>query len=148
MLEQLDKYISEAMRNREMDKLETFRMIKTTLVKAEKDGTELTKENQIKILMKMRNQAKDAINQFKEGNRLDLAEKEENDLKIISMFIPEEPSEEEIIQETIKVCNEELVAKGLEVSLRFTKQIMESVKQKYPTVDGKIISSVIRNWGK
>lgn len=147
MITKIDNLIAETMKNREMEKLEALRMIKSTLTKAEKDGTELTDANIAKILLKMKKQSEDAISQFKSANRLDLVEKETNDLNVIMMFAPSEPSEKEIEDATKNICTE-LEANGTAINMAVMKTVMSKVQEKYPTASGKIISTVVRNWQK
>lgn len=55
----------------------------------------LTKQEEIAVLKNMRKKSLESIKAYTEGDRLELAEKEKIDLKIIEKFLPKELSEEE-----------------------------------------------------
>ena len=127
-------------------KLEVYRSIKNAItVEEKKTGNEIKPEEEAKLLMKLATQHKDSIEQYKKGGRQDLAEKEEKELAIISEYIPKEPTEEEItklVKETIAKIEAEISAK---VEMRNMKDIMAAVKQVYPTVDGKLVSGIVKS---
>lgn len=127
-------------------KLEVYRSIKNAItVEEKKTGNEIKPEEEAKLLMKLATQHKDSIEQYKKGGRQDLAEKEEKELAIISEYIPKEPTEEEItklVKETIAKIEAETSAK---IEMRNMKDIMAAVKQVYPTVDGKLVSGIVKS---
>lgn len=143
----IDSKIAEAMKNREMQRLDALRMIKATLVKAEKDGTVLTEATESKILQKMVKQSEDAIAQFKSGGRENLAEKESADLEVIKEFAPAEVSDADIEKLANTVCKN-LVDSGETITMASMKKVMGIVAETYPTASGKIISQVVRTWCK
>lgn len=143
----IDSMIAEAMKNHQSEKLETLRMIKSTLTKAEKDGVVLTEATEGKILQKMVKQTEDAIEQFKKAGREDLVAKETADLEIIKQFAPEEITDEAVMTATIMAC-QTYEDEGKIVNMAAMKTIMDMVHAVYPTASGKIISQVVRNWGK
>lgn len=142
---QLDSLIADAMKGHDAIRLNALRQIKTTLTKAAKDGIELTDATEAKLLQKMVKQSEDAISQFKDAHREDLASKELAELAIIKEFAPQEISEEKIVEATKTVCCK-LQSEGKTISMALTKTVMEEVRKVYPTAEGKIISSVIRSW--
>lgn len=143
----IDSMIAEAMKNHEAERLETLRMIKSTLVKAEKDGVVLNEVSEGKIIQKMIKQTEDAIEQFKKAGRDELVKKESADLEVIKQFAPKEVSEEDVMAATILVCSK-LEEEGQTINMSVMKQVMEKVQGIHPTASGKIISQVVRNWKK
>lgn len=127
-------------------KLEVYRSIKNAItVEEKKTGNEIKPEEEAKLLMKLATQHKDSIEQYKQGGRQDLAEKEEKELAIINEYLPKEPTEEEItklVKETIAKIEAE---NGTKVEMRNMKDIMAAVKQVYPTVDGKLVSGIVKS---
>ena len=127
-------------------KLELYRSIKNAItVEEKKTGNEIKPEEEAKLLMKLATQRKDSIEQYKQGGRQDLAEKEEKELAIISEYLPKEPTEEEItklVKETIAKIEAE---NGAKVEMRNMKDIMAVVKKVYPTVDGKLVSGIVKS---
>lgn len=93
----------------------------------------------------MISQRKDSIEQFKLVNRIDLIEKEENEIKVIKEFIPEEPSEEEVTKYIIQIIEgykEEIAPE--KISMKHMKPILSKVNVKYPTINGKIVSEILK----
>ena len=140
------KETNEELRNEIHIKLELYRSIKNAItVEEKKTGNEIKPEEEAKLLMKLATQRKDSIEQYKQGGRQDLAEKEEKELAIINEYLPKEPTEEEItklVKDTIAKIEAE---KGSKVEMRNMKDIMAAVKQVYPTVDGKLVSGIVKS---
>ena len=147
LIDSIDSLIAEAMKSKDKVRLESLKLIKTNLVKAQKDGIALTEASEGKIIQKMIKQSEDSIDQFKKGNRNDLADEESAQLEIIKQFAPEEVSEEEIRNCTKAICKA-FEEDGYEVNMKLMKDIMAQVQGFYPTAPGKIISEVVRNWKK
>lgn len=145
LVNKIDTLIAEAMKAKDKVRLETLKLIKATLVKAQKDGVVLDEVSEGKLIQKMIKQSEDAIDQFTKGKRNDLAEAEAAQLEVIKEFAPKEISEEEIIGCTKAICKE-LEEDGMEINMKAMKTIMAQVQQFYPTANGKIISEVVKNW--
>ncbi len=93
--------LKQAMKNKEKDRLQVLRSLKSKLLEREiserKDGeATLSDEQVVEVLMKAAKQRKESIEQFKEGGRDDLVENEQKELDIIEAYLPEMLSEEEI----------------------------------------------------
>ena len=80
----------------------------------------------IKVLLKMKKQRQDSADLYKKGERLELLEAEEEEIKIIDTFLPKQLSEEE----TKKVCKEVVESLGAS-SVKDMGKIMGVLKQKY-----------------
>lgn len=139
--DRIDSLIAEAMKSKESEKVAVLRLIKTELVKKEKEGKELTDLIEANVLMKMVSQREDSIDQFSKANRMDLVEKEQRELDIIKLFAPKQVSDEDIISETEKVISN----MGGSVTMKDMKNILSEVQKVYPTANGKIISQVVKN---
>ena len=137
---QLNSLIAEAMKNKDNERVNVLRLIKSELVKKEKEGKELTEQIEASVLMKMVSQREDSIAQFTKANRMDLVENETKELNIIKEFAPKQVSDEDIIAETEKVIS----VMGT-VTMKDMKNILAEVQKVYPTANGKIISQVVKN---
>lgn len=136
----IDALIAEAMKSKNDKRVNTLRLIKSELVKKEKDGKELNGAMEATILLKMMAQREDSINQFKKANRMDLVENEEIELNIIKEFAPKQATDDEIIAET------EIVSSKIEnLSMKDMKFVLSEVQKKYPTANGKLISEYIKS---
>ena len=113
----------------------------TELLKKEKEGKPLDETIEASVLMKMVSQREDSINQFKQANRMDLAENEQKELDIIKEFAPKQVSDEDITIETEKV----IANMGGTVTMKDMKNILAEVQKVYPTANGKIISQIVKS---
>ncbi len=80
----------------------------------------------IKVLRKMKKQRQDSVDLYKKGERQELVEAEETEIKIIDSFLPKQLSEDE----TRKICKEAIESLGAS-SLKDMGKIMGSLKQKH-----------------
>jgi uncharacterized protein YqeY len=91
--------IKQAMLTKDEARLRTLRAIKSAflLAKTEKGATgTLTAEQETKILQKLLNQRKESVSIFSKEGRTDLARKEQEEMDIISSFLPRQMSDEEL----------------------------------------------------
>lgn len=101
--------MKEAMRNHDKERLATVRLILAAFKQKEVDERiTLTDEQVLSILDKMLKQRRESITQYQAGNRPDLVQKEEEEIKIIQHYLPAPLSDTEInalIDAAIKESN-------------------------------------------
>ena len=91
--------VNKALKSGEKEKTTTLRMSLSAIQKEEiNKKSELTEEETILIIQKMIKQSKESSTQFEAAGRKELADKEKNEIKILSEFLPKQISEEEIIK--------------------------------------------------
>jgi uncharacterized protein YqeY len=96
-----------AMRAHEAEKLSVVRFLLSAIKNAEIDkGSELNDEEIQKIVAKQIKQVKDAIEQFKAGNRDDLVVKEKAKIAVLQTYLPTQLSDEELAQVVEKVMGQ------------------------------------------
>jgi len=140
--EQIQKDMIEAMKAKEEIRLGALRMVKAEIMKFEVSGSEkkeIKDEEVIQLISKQIKQRDDAAQQYKAGNRPELAEKEEKEAEILKKYLPEQMSPEEvkkIIEDTIK----ELGATSKADMGKVMGAIMPKVKGK---ADGKLINQIV-----
>ena len=90
--------IKAAMLAKERTRLDALRAIKSALLllKTEKVGAEITEEAELKIIQKLVKQRKDAAELYQAQGRDDLYQEEVFQLEVISKYLPEQLSDEEI----------------------------------------------------
>lgn len=142
---EIDRLIANAMKERNIELLNVLKLIKSELVKAQKDGVTLDEVSETKILLKMLSQREDSIRQYVDGGRKDLADNEQKEIDIIKQFVPEQPTDEEIEEYTRTCISTYVLTKkaGENLSMKDMKPLMNIVKEKYPSANGKIISKVL-----
>jgi len=143
ILANLTDEIKNAMRAKDSLKLEALRAIKSAVIleqTATAAGTELTEEQEIKLVQKLVKQRKDSAHIFKDQNRPDLVEPEEAQAKIIAEFLPAQLSEEEIT----KIVGDIIAQTGAEGMKDMGKVMGMASKQMAGTADGKTISTIVK----
>ena len=99
LLPLIQEAVKTAMRNRDKEIVTTLRMAISELKKEEIDNkVTLDDAFVISILQRMIKQRKDAASQFQEANRHELAEKERNEITMLSDFLPEQLSKDDLLQ--------------------------------------------------
>lgn len=93
----INEHMKEAMRNKDSARLETIRMLRAAIQRREVDERVTLDDTQVMgVIEKMIKQGRDAIEQFKQGGRQDLADKEEAQIAVFKAYLPEPLSEAEI----------------------------------------------------
>lgn len=135
--------LKDAMKAKDVIALESLRAIKSEILLAQtKEGasSELTKEEEIKLLQKLVKQRKDSAAIYKEQGRDDLAEPELAQIAIISQFLPEQMSTEDLK----KVISEIMDSVGA-TSIKDMGKVMGLASKKLEgKADGKAISTAVK----
>ena len=94
---QITDVLKAAMRAKEMDKLTVIRGLQAAIKQIEVDERiELDDAQVLAVIEKQIKQRKESVKAFLGANREDLASKEQAELEILSQFLPEAMSEEEL----------------------------------------------------
>nr|WP_321246881.1 GatB/YqeY domain-containing protein [uncultured Psychroserpens sp.] len=131
-----------AMRAKDQTALAALRAVKSEilLVQTSGEGGELTEEQEIKILSKLVKQRKDSAAIYLEQDRKDLALPEIDQAEVISQFLPEALSEEEI-EKVVIMTIDQLGAVGM----KDMGKVMGIVnKELAGQADGKTISNIVK----
>ena len=105
----LDKNLKEAIKSQEKQRLATLRLINAAIkdrdiaVRSEENTEGVSDSEIILILSNMVKQRKQSIVQYEEGGRIELAERERQEIKIIEEFLPNQLNEQEIREEVSKI---------------------------------------------
>ena len=110
----INEDIKKAMLAKEREKLDALRALKSAflLAKTESAEHELNDDKELQIIQKQYKQRIDSAEMYKTNNRLELAEKELNEAKVIAMYMPQALSSEELELE-LKAIITEVGAKTL-----------------------------------
>ncbi|MDH7606016.1 MAG: GatB/YqeY domain-containing protein [Melioribacter sp.] len=142
--DKINNDLKEAMKAGDKIRLETIRSIRALILEFEKSGSnkELTPEEEIRILTAAAKKRKEAIEQYQNANRPELAEKEENELKIIEEYLPKQLSNEEILEEVKKLAAE-IDAKDKSDFPRLMPLAAKTLKGR---ADGKVIKEIVEKF--
>ena len=141
VLDEIKEQLKASMKKGNKKNVLAIRNILEKIKNVQVDSKEELKENQIiKIIAKHAKQLRESIVQFKNGNRLDLAEKEQEELKIAEQFLPAQLSENEIKDIVINVIKD-LNATQMSDMGKVMKAVIDQTKG---NADGKLISTLVR----
>ena len=132
MRSELDANLKEAIKSQEKQRVATLRLINAAIkdrdiaVRSEENTEGVSDAEIILILSNMVKQRKQSIIQYEEGGRVELAEREREEIKIIQEFLPNQLTDEEIHIEVSKIikANEQLTIKDM-------GKIMGELKEKF-----------------
>lgn len=142
MKERIDSEMVQAAKAKDRLRLSAIRMIKSAVHNREIDLKRPPEDAEIiHVLSSLAKQRSDSIEQFRKGGREDLASKEEQELKIVKSFMPEEMSKEELEAEIRKVISE-TGATGVKDMGKVMKAVMARVTGK---ADGKMVSEMVKS---
>ena len=129
---QISVSLQEALKAKNQTKTSTLRLILAAL--KDRDIAERSKGNDsglnddaiLKLLQSMIKQRKESIEFYEKGNRLDLADKEKEEISHIKNFLPKQLSENEV-KTIVKSTISELGAKDV----RDMGKVMSFLREKY-----------------
>jgi uncharacterized protein len=142
LLDRIQTDMVAAMRAKEEMKLNAIRMIKTALKKHEVDSMKpLDEATELQILGTLIKQRREAADMFRKGDRAELADKEEAELKLIESYMPAAPSDQEI-EDSIAAA----IAETGATSAKQMGLVMKAAQAKLAgkRVDGKALSEKVR----
>ncbi len=139
--QQLKDDVKTAMREKNVVKRDSIRAINTMIKQIEVDERkELTDEDIIKLIQKGIKQRQEAVTQYKDASRDDLAEKEQEQIDIFSEYLPKQLSDEEL-ENGLKEIIEQVSA----TSMKDIGKIMGQATKKFAGVaDGKRINETTK----
>ncbi len=142
----INEQFNTALKNKNKSLISTFRLILTAIKerdianRSEGKKEEVKDPEIIKVLRKMKKQRQDSAELYKKGDRKELLEAEESEIKIIDTFLPKQLSEEE----TKKICKEVIESLGAS-TLKDMGKIMGTLKQKYSdSIDFSKVSVILK----
>lgn len=130
--ERVDTALKQAMRDKDTARLATLRLINAAIKDQEiaarsNDGeTQLGDDDVLAILSKMTKQRQESVRAYEEGGRIDLAEREQQEVEIIAEFLPRQLDEAEA-----EAAIDAAIAETEATSIRDMGKVMGSLKAKY-----------------
>jgi uncharacterized protein YqeY len=143
LLDLVQKDMVAAMKAHEATRLDALRMLKTALMKHKVDTMkELDESSELQILNMLVKQRRESADMFRKGNRPELADKEEAELKLIESYMPSAPTDAEI-----DAAIAAALAENAGASLKQMGVVMKAAQAKLAgkRVDGKALSDRVRS---
>ncbi len=102
--------LRDAMRARDALRRNTIRMLEAAIKNAEierrQKNTDLAEADVLAILQRQVKQRRDSIEQFEQGGRDDLAEKERAEIAVIETYLPQQLSREQVLERARAVAEQ------------------------------------------
>ncbi|HZW68037.1 MAG TPA: GatB/YqeY domain-containing protein [Pseudogracilibacillus sp.] len=139
---QLTEHMKEAMKEKDKTRLSVIRMLRAALQnEAINQGVDtLSEEDEIMILSRQVKQLNESIAEFKAANREDLVEKSEEELTILSQYMPAQLSDDEL-EEIVKQAIETTAASSKREFGKVMGAVMPQVKGK---ADGSRVQKLVQ----
>lgn len=142
LIERIQSDLTDAMKRKDELRLSVLRMVKSALKNKEIEKMRpLTDLEGLQTLQTLVKQRKESVEQFTQGGRPDLAEKESKEITIIEQYLPAAPTDAEMIA-AIEAAVDELSADSLKHMGAVVKAARAKLEGK--AVDGKALSDKVR----
>tara|TARA_Y100001949_G_scaffold49433_1_gene41235 strand:- start:403 stop:867 length:465 start_codon:yes stop_codon:yes gene_type:complete len=149
--EKIESDYKNALKSKDKNKISTYRLILSGIKdldinnRSGPNKKETDDEDIKKLLKKMIKQRSESIEVYKKNNRGDLLEIEENEVNVLSEYLPKQMSEEE----TISICKQ-IIEKTGASSIKEMGKVMGELKQNHAnTIDfskaGALIKDLLSN---
>ncbi len=142
LLETLNADMKTAMKAKDKETLSVIRMVKAALqMEGIKENRELTPDEELTVLAREMKQRKDSLEEFKEAKREDLASQLEQEIQILSQYMPKQLTTEEVT-EIVKAAIAKVGATGKGDFGKVMGVVMPQVKGK---ADGKVVNATVKD---
>ena len=149
--EKIESDYKNALKSKDKNKISTYRLILSGIKdldinnRSGPNKKETDDEDIKKLLKKMIKQRSESIEVYKKNSRIDLLEIEENEVNVLSEYLPKQMSEEE----TISICKQ-IIEKTGASSIKEMGKVMGELKQNHDdTIDfskaGALIKDLLSN---
>ena len=149
--EKIESDYKNALKSKDKNKISTYRLILSGIKdldinnRSGPNKKETDDEDIKKLLKKMIKQRSESIEVYKKNNRNDLLEIEENEVNVLSEYLPKQMSE----KETISICKQ-IIEKTGASSIKEMGKVMGELKQNHSdTIDfskaGALIKDLLSN---
>ena len=141
LIEEIEEDLAEAMRERDVLRRDTLRLILSSLRGAAKDlQRELSEDEELQVLQRERKKRLEAADAFRAAGRAEQAEKEEDELDVLEEYMPDPVSEEEL-EDIVDTVIAEVGATSVRDLGRVMADVMPQVAGR---ADGTPVSQLVR----
>lgn len=141
MKEELLQDLKEAMKNKETLRKDTITMLRAAILQVEKDSQKTLNDDEIcAIVAKEVKKRKESVKEYEDAGREDIAENLKKEIEILSKYLPEQLTEEEI-----RKMVEDAIKESGAVSPRDMGKVMSILRPKTAgKADGKLVSDIVK----
>lgn len=141
MKEELLQDLKEAMKNKETLRKDTITMLRAAILQVEKDSQKTLNDDEIcAIVAKEVKKRKESVKEYEDAGREDIAENLKKEIEILSKYLPEQLTEEEI-----RKMVEDAIKESGAASPRDMGKVMSILRPKTAgKADGKLVSDIVK----
>jgi uncharacterized protein YqeY len=141
LAEKVRSDMTDAMKAQEKERLSTLRMLQSALKNEQINvGHELTDEETLSVIRKAMKQRQDSIEQYTNGGRTELADKERSEMDLLKTYLPPDLSEEELESGIREI----IASTGAQSKKDMGKVMKEATARFKGRVDGKKIQELVQ----
>lgn len=137
----INEELKNAMKSQDKVRIDALRSIRSAIIEFNKSGIghAMTEEEEIKLLNSLAKKRKEAIEMYEKGNRPDLLEKEQAELKVIQEFLPQQLDENQIESELKNIITE------MNATQKDFGKVMGAAMKKFAgRADGAVVQSILK----
>ena len=139
--ERLDEDMKAAMRQRDQLRLSTIRMLKSAVKYREIEIMKTLDDAGIQgVIASEIKRRRDSVEQYRAGNRADLADKEDAEMRVLQGYLPQQLSAEELAAKVDEVIAQ-VGAQGPKDMGAVMKALLPAVQGR---ADGKVVSELVK----
>lgn len=140
MVEKLKRELILALKEKDTVKVSTLRMLLSEVKNAQIDKPDFNDADFIGVVFKSAKKRKESIAAFKKAGRVDLVEKEEKELDILSKYLPQQMNAQEL-EKIVREAVDEMGASSMADFGKVMGNIMQKVKGK---ADGDDVQMAVK----
>ena len=141
MKEQLLQDLKEAMREKDTIKKDAITMLRASILQVEKDTQKTLNDDEIcAIVAKEVKKRKESLAEYEQANREDIVESLKREIEVLSKYLPEQLTKEEI-----EKLVEQAIVESQATSMRDMGKVMSILRPKTAgKADGKLVSDIVK----
>ena len=141
MKEQLLQDLKEAMKEKDTIKKDTITMLRAAILQVEKDTQKTLNDDEIcAIVAKEVKKRKESLAEYEQANREDIVESLKREIEVLSKYLPEQLTKEEI-----EKLVEQAIVESQATSMRDMGKVMSNLRPKTAgKADGKLVSDIVK----
>lgn len=141
MKEQLLQDLKEAMKEKDTIKKDAITMLRASILQVEKDTQKTLNDDEIcAIVAKEVKKRKESLKEYKDANREDIVEGLKKEIEVLSKYLPEQLSKEEI-----EKLVDQAIIESQATSMKDMGKVMSILRPKTAgKADGKLVSDIVK----
>ena len=141
MKEELLQDLKEAMKNKDTLKKDTITMLRAAILQVEKDSQKTLNDDEIcAIVAKEVKKRKESVKEYEDAGREDIATSLKQEVEILSKYLPEQLTEDEIEKLVVEAISESGATSPKDMG-----RVMSILRPKTAgKADGKLVSDIVK----